>query len=65
MLEFVTYPSHCAQESAALFIDADDPIAAGNSETMMTLGDLDFSTLPVNAEARIRFRQLLLGIINV
>ena len=52
-------------ELAALFVDAGDPVAAADTGTETTLGDLDFSQSSANTEARIRFKKLLPGIINV
>ncbi len=52
-------------ELAALFVDAGDPVAAADTGTQTTLSDLDFSTSAANTEARIRFKKILPGIINV
>jgi hypothetical protein len=48
---------------AALFVDSGDPVA--DTGTTTTLGDLDFSQAAANTEARLRFKKLLPGIINV
>ena len=52
-------------EIAALFQDDGDPVAAADTGTETGLGDLDFSTSSANTEARIRFKKVLPGIINV
>ena len=50
-------------EIAALFQDDGDPPAQDPSTT--ELGDLDFSVSAANTEARLRFKKVLPGIINV
>jgi hypothetical protein len=50
---------------AALFVDSGDPAAVADTGTTTTLGDLDFSQAAANTEARLRFKKLLPGIINV
>lgn len=52
-------------EIAALFVDAGDPPSAASTGTATTLGDLDFSKSASNVEARLRFKKVLPGIINV
>ena len=50
---------------AALFVDDGDPVSAADTGTTTTLGDLDFSQAEANTEARLRFKKILPGIINV
>jgi len=52
-------------EIAALFADLGDPDSVTDAGSMTTLGDLDFSKSAANAEARLRFKKILPGIINV
>lgn len=52
-------------ESAALFVDDGDAETVIYTGTETTLGDLDFSKSAANTEARLRFKKLLPGIINV
>ncbi len=50
---------------SALFVDDGDPVAAADTGTDTTLSDIDFSQSGANTEARIRFKKILPGIINV
>jgi len=52
-------------EISALFVDAGDPAASADGDTSVEFDDLDFSTSAANTEARLRFKKLLPGIINV
>ena len=51
-------------EIAALFIDDKDP-DSDDGGVVTTLGDLDFAQSSANTEARLRFKKVLPGIINV
>jgi competence protein ComEC len=52
-------------EISALFADAGDPVAATSTNTSTSFDDLDYATSAANVEARLRFKKLLPGIINV
>lgn len=52
-------------EISALFADAGDPVAATRTDTSTSFDDLDYATSAANAEACLRFKKLLPGIINV
>lgn len=52
-------------EAAALFVDDGDPDSLEDAGSTTTLGDIDFSKSGANKEARLRFKKVLPGIINV
>jgi beta-lactamase superfamily II metal-dependent hydrolase len=52
-------------EIAALFVDSGDPTSELDTGTVTDLAGLDFSLSAANAEARLRFKKILPGIINV
>ena len=52
-------------ELAALFVDEGDPLHVADAGQETELGGLDFSLSSANVEARMRFKKVLPGIINV
>jgi beta-lactamase superfamily II metal-dependent hydrolase len=60
-----TEPLVFSTELAALFVDEGDPQHASDEGEQTELGDLDFSKSSANTEARLRFKKVLPGIINV